>query len=330
MWLRIGWADTEMPVVELGPGAWKLKVSSDMDARGVNLRGSNFTGQDLSRARFDGCNLDGVRLVDCDLSRASFVGARLTGATIYDCKIAEADFEDAVIGGIEPAENNTFLNVEQLKSTWSYRNGDLRACHLALPIGDSPRLDFRGADLTGAWLKYGDFTNCDFSGATIRSIFIVSALLTAGQIESTLDYRNRYLFGVRFAGQIKGTLDLSGMTLRESHFSLGASDIRFANAKLHACGFSAVEDFGRIAETKNYRIGDLINSHFSRVNFQDADLSRCNLSGCRFSRCKFAGALFDDAVISGTDLGVGQGLTAEQIESTWNFKNRRMDSVKLP
>ena len=71
-------ADTEQARVKLGPWVDQLEVGPKMNAAGKRLRDSEFVGQDLNRAVFDGCDLDGVRIHDCNLSNASFKGARLT------------------------------------------------------------------------------------------------------------------------------------------------------------------------------------------------------------------------------------------------------------
>jgi uncharacterized protein YjbI with pentapeptide repeats len=48
-----------------------------MDARGKNLRGSEFVGQDLRGANFEGCDLYGVLFWSCDMRDVSFKGATL-------------------------------------------------------------------------------------------------------------------------------------------------------------------------------------------------------------------------------------------------------------
>ena len=59
-------ADTEQARVKLGPWVEQLEVGPKMNAAGKRLRDSEFVGQDLNRAVFDGCDLDGVRFCQCD------------------------------------------------------------------------------------------------------------------------------------------------------------------------------------------------------------------------------------------------------------------------
>jgi hypothetical protein len=76
------------------------------------------------------------------------------------------------------------------------------------------------------------------------------------------------------------------------------------------------------------------------------NLSRFNLTGCDF-RCYFHPNIpkkdtislystnfkdvdLTDTVITKCSFEETRNLTAEQIKSTWNYKNKRMDSVTLP
>jgi uncharacterized protein YjbI with pentapeptide repeats len=83
--------------------------------------------------------------------------------------------------------------------------------------------------------------------------------------------------------------------------------------------------------TESYKNGTinytcLMNDDFTKVNF-----SKMNLTGCRFYKdTNFQDADFTDAVISDCDFEKVIGLTYEQIKSTWNYKNNRMDDIKLP
>ena len=72
-------ADTEIPMVKLGPWSQGLKVGATMNAQGVRLWGCKFVGQDLSGANFDGCCLGNVIFEQCDLSDATFRDTVLTG-----------------------------------------------------------------------------------------------------------------------------------------------------------------------------------------------------------------------------------------------------------
>lgn len=93
-----------------------------------DLRGHDFSGQDLSGAFFH----------DADLCRSSFQGTDLTDAFFQHCFAAEARFEQACLVGWMAAESNFYRA--------SFRGADLRGAHLY-------RCVLAGADLRAARLR---------------------------------------------------------------------------------------------------------------------------------------------------------------------------------
>ena len=71
---------------------------------------------------------------------------------------------------------------------------------------------------------------------------------------------------------------------------------------------------------------------FVRVDLFGLDLSQQNLTGSTFTmRCNLTNVRLDDAVITKAWFDNScVGLTAEQIQSTWNYKHRRMEGIVLP
>jgi len=97
-----------------------------------DLRGRDFTGQDLFGAVFR----------DADLYQARFTGARLERATFHNCFIAEAAFDEI-------------------------RGANLQAIGCSFY-----RASFRAADLTGALLWKCVLAGADFSGARLKGLTV--------------------------------------------------------------------------------------------------------------------------------------------------------------
>jgi uncharacterized protein YjbI with pentapeptide repeats len=127
--------------------------------------------------------------------------------------------------------------------------------------------------------------------------------------------------------------------------------IKGANIKLSDDTGITVE---QLYSTKNYKQKDLTNITFSGFGsflskdngVKKCDLSNQNLSNCKFERIDLRGIDFTDAIITGAefkdlsqkpeDHNVNkrmvsiENFTADQLKSTWNYKNGLMDGVKLP
>jgi len=334
------YGQTEQPFVKLGLWVEDLEVGPGMNAVGKHLRGSEFVGQDLRRAVFDGCDLYGVRFYKCDLSDASFKAAHMTGMLIGKCTIDGADFTDAIINGIlkSPPLGGSHADIrlseEQLVSTRSYKAKDLSECVIygfKDNIAEPPRhYDFHDAILSKAVL-IGDFSECSFAGASIQQIVISGCIMTADQLASTTQFQIGELWGASLACQnITGKLDFSGMDLAGTWLSCPFPEANFDDTNITGCKIAITNN--QLRATRNYREGDLSSITFMSIDLSGFDFSAANLTRSFFSGdCDFAGASFDDTVI--TDVFFDEdnrGLTVAQIKSTWNYKHRRMEGITLP
>jgi uncharacterized protein YjbI with pentapeptide repeats len=94
----------------------------------------------------------------------------------------------------------------------------------------------------------------------------------------------------------------------------------------------------QLLTTRDFKFAYVSNVSFSDVDFSHSDFSNMNFSGCYFGMtkhlggngCNFTGVKLTDAVISNCNFRGAVNLTAEQIKSTWNYKNGRMTAVILP
>ena len=333
-------ADTEQDRVKLGPWVDQLEVGPKMNAAGKCLRDSEFVGQDLNRAVFDGCDLDGVRFCQCDLSNASFKNARLTGTHLDECSIRDADFTNASVNGILGISLYSAgwnLSEKQLVSTRSYKTKDLRRCiigsYKGYQVNPPPKYDFSGAHLDGARLLGEDFTECSFAGAYIPQIEISDCKIRFDQLASTRYFERDGLSWMVFeCVRFDGKVDLSGKNLTGTVFLSQLLDGSFEGAKITGCTFGPSMTVERLRTTKNYCEGDLSGITLIHADLSGCDLSGQNLTGCTFRGCTFTGTSLNNAVVTNAQFikGKSAGLTLTQLKATWNYKNRRMEGLVLP
>lgn len=340
--------DTEPARVKLGPRANDLKAGPGMRAAGRHLKGSEFVGQDLHGAVFDGCDLEGVVFFQCNLSGASFKGARLTGMNITDCKIEGADFADAVINGVagmpggyaDPPfagwPHDMRLTEKQLLSTRSFKEKDLSRCVLSRygqQESTPAKWDFRGMNLERAHFSRGDFRECDLAAARIDGIQLVVCTIAFEQFSATDNFANRRsLHGAVFRSvQLAGEWSFRDMDLSGTVFEdVRGGSLDFGNADVAGCTFGRGIEKGRLRSTRNFTNGELMRMKFYEIDLSALNLSAFNLSEASFSGCDFTDTTFDDAVITRARfLERNRGITARQIESTWNYKHGRMEGVVL-
>lgn len=330
-----------------------------------DLRRVAFEGTDLEGADFTGANLEEAAFYDnVNLSGVSFRNARLKWAFFADSPIPEnADLTNAVITGVSamrcqgyrPRDHGSGLihsrgnehrrggasglTFPQLHSTWNFRHKDLSDCEVYLfESGGRPwnaPVDFRGFDLRNAIIS-GDCTRCDFTGADITGA-VLGGKIAKEQILST---KNAEWFSGRFAwdnchlwlGTNAHGWDFSKQTLRGMSFS--AVDVNLTDAVIDHTTITNVTK-EQLYSTQSYKEGNLAALYVPWVRgaptpFVEFDFSGQNLTGCVLWG-PFTGAVFTDAVITGADLNYNwHGLTAEQIKSTWNYKNGRMAGVRIP
>ncbi len=352
----------------LGPYAKHLKVKPGMDARGVRLEGCQFVGQDLTGARFDDCDLSGVGFNDCDLTNASFCRAHLTGMLFQSSQVDGADFTDATINGIRKhpkesrrAVHDLELTNEQLVSTRSFRIKNLNWCVIAEANG----LNFRRYSICHSTIR-GDLNGTVFTDARLSHTDLASPTLDFKQLAEIQNFRLGLMVDMSLGGTLAGDVNFSKMNLTGSTFdSIQTPDGRpipsldLSNAIIRDCGFSngpktTYIPFEKLRQTASFKMKDLRGLGLVHFDLGETNLSGFDLSGARFRSCdltnvSLADATITDMTISGcthslrplmldhiratiTDMTISgcTGLTAQQIRSTWNYKNDRMDGIDLP
>jgi uncharacterized protein YjbI with pentapeptide repeats len=241
---------------------------------------------------------------------------------------------------------------EQLVSTYSYKKKDLRNAMIrGMPskrTGEPPEYDFRGADLSGAKLWYGDFTRCDSTDATMHQAELYLCLASFASLSSSKTFRWNRLQGMKFPEvRFVDACDFSGMDLRRVDLSYitnrnatGLPPLNLTDAIVGGAKFGKMPaERGSITKehlysTASYKQGDLSGVTIVGIDLTSCDFSNQNLTGATFARCDLTNADFRDAVVTNVkfvyDDEPGTGLTVEQIKSTWNYKHGRMEGILLP
>lgn len=294
---------------------------------GRNLAGADFSQQDLRGECFRNADLTGADFQGALLTDVSFDGARLTGAQFSDAIIVGASFDGTTRRG---------FTAEQLYSTASYQQGDLRGIGLANNRVDG--WDFEEQDLTGASFSGAGLTGANFTGAVIKAVNFVDTTsrgFTQDHLASTASYLDGDLEGINLSGNDLSGWELAGQDLAGALFSetrltrtdLEESDLSgasFPNATLREADLTGVvvtgSEFGeargftqeQLHATASYREGDLagirLDGHdlsgwdFAGKSLVDASFSQAVLTGANLSQANLVGASLRDANLSDADL----------------------------
>jgi uncharacterized protein YjbI with pentapeptide repeats len=243
---------------------------------------------------------------------------------------------------------------EELKNI-NFDNSDLR--YSFLDETTFVNCSFRNANLEGVDLSSED---CDFTDAKITGS---SLGMTREKLISTHSYKNDELQGIWF-GNVEG-VNLMGKNLRRCHFYRSMIGCSIEDAFIRGAEFSGhhlvrqyvstltddehkvqyVYEPGvslkQLQSTYDFKSGLVVDCRFESIDFTDADFSRMNFIGCSFWHhedhdqpyqppCNFRNVNLADTVITNCNFRSVENLTKEQIESTWNYKNNRLENVVLP
>jgi uncharacterized protein YjbI with pentapeptide repeats len=333
-------ADTEPAFVRLGPWAADLMVGPDMNATGMRLWGTLFSGQDLTNSIFDDCDLTNVTFRQCNLTGVSFRRCVMSGMVLDDCILSNNDVTDAVINGLVGGEglwNRPQLSIGQIRSTLSFQRRDLSDCDLRLGAQgyvDASQLDLSGFRLDRTGFAFADLTKVNFEGAYIYSpkFHQCKIDLDSFQKAKVVSWRNSVLASVEFAAPPDfSKQNLSGAELGVRFVpSLKTGSLQGATISRAHIGGNLLSG-STLLDTRTYQSGLLFGIQFVGCDFSDVDFSRRCIVSCSFDRCNLTDANFNQTVISGVTFSDPcKGLTAAQIRSTWNFQQERMELVQLP
>jgi uncharacterized protein YjbI with pentapeptide repeats len=187
----------------------------------------------------------------------------------------------------------------------------------------------------------GEFSQSDFTNAHILGAIFFNGSIRFDQLASTWDYKQRRLRVTLTSVGGRGTepsekWDFSHFNLRGSCLWLRPTDVDFTDATIEDCTLRNGITEAQLYSTRSYRTGNLSGLCLANSDLSGCDLSGMNLSNCHLGHCKFAGADFEDAIITNASFEKGEAiaesdqLTVEQVKSTWNYKQGRMEGIRLP
>jgi uncharacterized protein YjbI with pentapeptide repeats len=255
-------AGAHMPDVHAAGSTWFGAVLAHADLGGADLRearlnGANLGGAKLARARLgkadltgavlrhadlsetdlsasmlrdadlSGANLAGASFRDAQLPEQTFLKANLQGASFAGAVLAKSNFIEADLSGVDftgaELELVTFVGCRLDGANFAKARGAkmhaVNSCSFA-------KVDFRGAVLTGAFLRGSNLRDAVLEGADLRSADLSECTLTGARLRRA-NARDAMLVRSDLTGaDLMGT-DLLGAILSKA--KLQGADLRLAN-----------------------------------------------------------------------------------------------------
>ncbi len=246
-----------------------------LNLTGANFEGSNLSGAQLQGSNIIGADFRGAVLsnvaLHADLTNVNFNSANLANVYLSRSNFTNADLTNAIITGADLSQA-TGLTFAQIQTTASYKNqfliginfsamdlsnwnlsgqnltnatlssANLTNANLSSAILSNAALG--SANLSGANLTNADFTNSYLHAANLTNAIITGANLSNARvfmsdIQTTWNYQNKNLSGIRFDGEYLGTLNLNGQNLSHGSFigailpttALANTDFSFADLR---------------------------------------------------------------------------------------------------
>jgi uncharacterized protein YjbI with pentapeptide repeats len=268
-------------------------VNSKLDR--ANFTGANLTSADLNAATLNGVNLSKLNLTSANLKAAAltatdFSNANLASANLASANITNANFTGATVDGAAFGDTTTRGFTEgQLRSTASFVAKNLRG--IKLNANNLTRWDLSGQDLSSA-----DFSDSMMLNANLADSNVNSANFTAATLQNT-SLKNTNLRAANFLRARFTDTDLTDAVI------LGAS---FADTTSR--GFTEAQLRSTTSyRNKNLRGINLSNNDHSNWNFSGQDMRSADLSSAKFingdlTRANLASANLTSAVLTGANL----------------------------
>ena len=355
---------------------WKEETTFDFS--NVVLTGANsilserqsatLTGKQLAQsmnARLR--NYSNLRLYGANKSKLlDFKDYDFSNSFVSNCRFSLVDFTDASFDNAvlrDVSFLRCVITLDQIKSTWNYRNGQLDS--VELPDELQREIDWEEF-LNSQSLKQGKLLDeeygkdCLFTRKQLQSLKYVKAIGGAPNIK--IDHLRSRISGARekiskcfYYVDIDGW-DLSGMDLSDSIIvARSARNTNFTDAKINGAHFQrpTVKEYTpgfnshfrkdpsrkigkeQLESTASYKQKSLQGVQFGDIfDLDQVDFSSCDLSNSIFLT-DLKGAKLTDAVITGCIFADTYGdeepiVTSWQIRSTWNFKTGHMEGIVLP
>ena len=274
-------------------------------------------GMDLSGKMIEG-NITGYRKIYHNIN---FSKCRFKDVFIYGVAFINTTFEDAIFEGRNGLINIVGRNINFNNVNFLFINNPL--------LGNKNKKDYKLKLLRQS------------------EVFVVYDATNEDLLSQTLPYKMKHLDSLRFM--------VYGVDNKHDY-----SDFWFVNMLMPYNPESCYRDSWfqnssmssltneQFLSTMNYKVRIFEGISFSNIDFvtyarpdsmnshpsdntllENKELSNAVFFNCRFSS-SMRGTDIKDSVFTNCIFSEGTNLTVEQIKSTWNYKNNRMDLIKLP
>jgi len=150
----------------------------NVDFRGVELKGIDFSGRKLDHPNFEGVNLEGINFSRSQLSYANFKGAKLQKVKFNFCSLPDADFEAADLREVDFEEAD--LSIAKFVRA-KLQGAKLQGAKLYR--SNLSEADFSGADLERASAPLANFEKCNLEKCNLRKAFLLEAKLKGANLK---------------------------------------------------------------------------------------------------------------------------------------------------
>jgi uncharacterized protein YjbI with pentapeptide repeats len=336
-----GLSSTEYIIVRGQP----VQLEDGLVLRGESLLGIKINNRTLADVDFFGAKLDNADLSQTRFRNCSFRGAHLTGVKTEGATFDGCDFTDAWF------EDNSMLKItrEQFLSSWNFKMNRVLVSFCAPPCpmqnytNNIDYSDFSFREVVNLDAEGGTFTDVNFTQCSFCN-------MTKDQLASTWNYKKRDLDSLSLNNTKDEKISLSGLDLsnfrirRLSLTNYDVTDVDFTDAMIWetlefiSCSGVTKE---QLQSTWNWKTGrfdfcllstelDWSNTDFSGFTFCRESRLSGNVTGADFTDAKFLTVLSPKFTTKSSALEHCQGLTLEQVKSTWNYKTGNMEGVVLP
>ena len=324
---------TEFIIVDGQP----VRLEHGLDLRNKDLSGTRIINRTLADVDFSGSSLLNADLSQTRFVNCSFRNVDFEGATALDASFEGCDFTDAWF------ENNAsfWITREQFLSSKNFKED--RALSYFQPY-NYPYRYTTNIDYSG--FRFDHVSGLDAAGGTFTNARLIRCAfynMTKEQLCSTWNYKNSKLDFLSLSKTEEGIslsgLDLSNFRIRYLALeNYDVSDVNFNDAVIwemllfFCCSGVTKEQLQSTWNWKNRRFDfclistelDWSNTDFSGFTFCCESRLCGNVTGADFTDAKF--------LVEGKTLALRecQGLTLEQVKSTWNYKTGNIEGVLLP
>lgn len=198
----------------------------------ASLRAADFSGCDLTRAKFTEAALSGANLSRARAGEADFTNADLARADLRDADLHRAEFADADLSHVMlDGANCSHARFQSAKLH------DARLVRAQLCRAFMNQTDLTDADLSGADLDHASLDRIDFRSVRLEGVRLCGAWLHRCNFVdvafSTPDWSGTRLFDCDLSGSVMSNPGFSNGSIR----NCGLADIQWENADLRNVDF---------------------------------------------------------------------------------------------